>query len=238
MTKALVVLSGGQDSTTTLLLAREQYGNEGCKAITFDYGQQHRAEIDAAKAIAEYLGVNQFTVQIPGFAGNSPLTTGADPERYESFEQMSKIIGDRIEKTFIPGRNLVFLSIACSVAAGMGFDEVWTGVCQEDNANYPDCRGSFITALQLTVLEAMGHEINGPRIITPLLHLSKAETVAQAMRFGDDGQVALSLSHTCYVGTFPPCGTCHACVLRAEGFRVAGVPDPLILRAQAHVAAT
>lgn len=228
-TKALVVLSGGQDSTTCLFWAK-QYFDE-VHAITFDYGQRHRLELDAAQTVARQAQVvSHYTVGIPGLLkSTSPLVnSGAKLETYTDFKSMDKTIGNRVELTFVPMRNALFLNIAANYAISMGIRTLVTGVCEADNANYPDCRKAFIDAQMLTINMALG--INDFVIETPLIHMSKRESIRLAMSLPGCTD-ALAFSHTCYSGQFPPCGKCHSCVLRAHGFEEAGVIDPLLIRA-------
>lgn len=239
---ALVVLSGGQDSTTCLGWALNNY--ENVFAITFDYGQRHDRELESAKGVVDFFSrktgrvIPWEVLALPKgtLGGSSPLTDHDVPlERYTDHESMEKIIGDRIELTFVPMRNALFLTLAANRAAIWGCGVIVTGVCQGDNANYPDCREQFIWRMETAINEALGHttrplERNYTRIKTPLMHLSKAETVKMAEQLPHTYS-ALSYSHTAYDGSYPPVGTDHASVLRAHGFTNAGVPDPLILRA-------
>lgn len=226
---ALVVLSGGQDSTTCLFWAKQRFAE--VHAITFDYGQRHRIEIDAAIRVAELANVaTHRIVNVRGLMeSTSPLVDhSTELERYDSFEQMDEVIGDRVELTFVPMRNAFFLTLAANRALALKCRNLVTGVCQQDNANYPDCRESFVRLQQHTINSALG--ITDFVIHAPLMHLSKAESVKLAMET-PGAMEALAYSHTCYSGEFPPCGSCHACVLRAHGFEQAQVPDPLVMRA-------
>ena len=232
--KAMVVLSGGQDSTTCLMWAKARY--DEVHAITFDYGQKHRAEIHSAERVAALVGVSSHTVVNAAgmLKGRSPLVNpDVQLETYTDFNSMDSTIGNRIELTFVPLRNLLFLVIAANHALAKDCFDLVTGVCAMDNANYPDCTEAFILSAQSTIREALGMHRpdmrSGPQIeiVTPLLFLSKAETVDLARQF-PDWEAVMAESHTCYAGSVPPCGKCHACVLRAEGFRQAGVADPLV----------
>lgn len=232
MTKALVVLSGGQDSTTTLYWALNQGRWADISAVTFDYGQRHSIEIDAAKTISKMAGVKNHEIIRLGstmLKSTSPLTDPAAPlETYNNFEEMDTIIGDRVEKTFVPMRNALFLTVAANRAAAIGADYLITGVCQQDNANYPDCRIEFISAMEEMVNKALG--VNGFNILAPLMFKSKAQTVKLAMQL-PGCMDALAYSHTAYDGQYPPTSKDHASTLRAQGFLEAGIPDPLVLRA-------
>lgn len=237
MTKgsALVVFSGGQDSTTCLGWALANYDKVQC--ITFDYGQRHVREIEAASEVLVHFArayereeIPWEIVEVPNILHSaSPLTSANELETYASAEEMEKIIGDRVEKTFVPMRNTLFLTIAANRAVAAGIDTLVTGVCQEDNANYPDCRAVFIRALEDAFSESLGVE-QGIRIETPLMHRSKADTVRLALDTPYT-YAALAWSHTAYDGQFPPVGRDHASVLRAHGFEQAERPDPLVLRA-------
>jgi len=232
-TKALVVLSGGQDSTTTLFWAKEQY--DEIHAITFDYGQRHILELESAEKVAFMAGVasHEF-VKVPNcLISSSPLTSKNELERYENAAQMDAVIGTRREDTFVPMRNALFLTIAANRAEALGIRNIVTGVCQMDNANYDDCREIFIRATERYINTALGHDHRGtPQIyiMTPLMHLSKAETVRMSYRM-PQCWAALAFTHTSYDGKYPPTDMNHANVLRAQGFEEAGLPDPLVLRA-------
>lgn len=227
--KALVVLSGGQDSTTCLFWAK-QFAQE-VHAITFDYGQRHRIEIEAARKVAELAEVcTHEVVQVPNcLVSTSPLTSSNELERYESYEQMDKVIGDRVELTFVPMRNTLFLTIAANRAVALGCTHIVTGVCEQDNANYPDCREAYIRALETAINLSLG--VDYLQIETPLIHRTKADTVRLARSLGEQAWEALAWSHTSYDGKYPPTDNNHANVLRAQGFLEAGEPDPLVLRA-------
>lgn len=232
--KILVVLSGGQDSTTCLFWAKALLNspNDELHAVTFNYGQRHRIEIDAAIKVAELAGVTSHEViDVPScLRGASPLIDyDNELEKYESFEQMDKVIGNRVELTFVPMRNTLFLTIAANRAVVLGCSKIVTGVCQEDNANYPDCRERFINAMEFAINESLSPQ--HIEILTPLMHLSKAETVQMARDLGSAAWNALAFTHTSYDGKYPPTDNNHSNVLRAQGFVNAGLPDPLVLRA-------
>jgi 7-cyano-7-deazaguanine synthase len=230
--KLLVVLSGGQDSTTCLFWAKALAPHVQLHAITFDYGQRHRIEIEAAKKVATIAGVESHEiVQVPNcLHSTSPLTSDNELERYQDYSQMDKVIGNRVELTFVPMRNTLFLTIAANRAVELGCHGIVTGVCQEDNANYPDCRDEYIRALEKAMNLSLG--TNYLAIYTPLMFASKAETVRLAWDMRNYGAFrALAHSHTSYDGKFPPVDMNHSNVLRAEGFLQADLPDPLVLRA-------
>jgi len=224
---ALVLLSGGQDSTTCLYWAQKRWKN--VSALTIVYGQRHVVEIDAAAKIAADAGIEHEVLELSRLLhGTSPLV---NPEhevgQYENVEQLP----GGIEPTFVPCRNILFLTVAANRAVVKGYTNLVTGVCEEDYGGYPDCRADFIARMEEALQAGIwGVESDMPvRIHTPLMHLTKRETVELAV--GLDGCMeAMSHSHTCYKGMVPPCGKCHACILRAKGFADAGVEDPLLAR--------
>lgn len=234
ISKAMVVLSGGQDSTTCLYWAKRYFSE--VHAVTFDYGQSHSRELESAAIIAKMAGVaSHEVVKIPSLAGTSPLTNKSETlETYENAEQMEAVIGNRVEKTFVPMRNMIFLTYALNRAIALGIWRLVTGVCQEDNANYPDCRRMFVEATAHAATLALGGDRSDVDesvvIYTPLMDLTKADTVRLAASM-PDCMKALAYSHTAYSGEYPPKTQDHATVLRAKGFEEAGVPDPLIVRA-------
>lgn len=236
---ALVVLSGGQDSTTCLYWARQEF--EAVYAITFNYGQRHAIEIEAAKKIAFLAMIPHEVIEIPNcLVSSSPLTSSTELERYESAKQMEQVIGNRVELTFVPMRNTLFLTIAMNRAVALGFGNLVTGICQEDNANYPDCTEQFRFLFERMANTSLGlrppafnrnmEYVGGIAVHAPLMNCSKAETVWLANKLPGCME-ALAYSHTSYDGKYPPTDMNHANVLRAKGFEDADIPDPLILRA-------
>lgn len=228
--KALVVLSGGQDSTTCLAWAKKYFRE--VHAVTFDYNQRHRRELSAALAVARIFGVasHEMIELGPIMKGASPLTNpNAQLELYKDHDSMEKTIGDRIELTFVPMRNPLFLTIAANRAVVLGCSHIITGVCQADNANYPDCRQTFISSMQWMVQEALGMPGGAFNIHAPLMDLSKDQSIQLMMNLGGFG--ALAFTHTSYDGAYPPVGKDHATILRAHGFEKAMQPDPLVVRA-------
>ena len=227
--KCLVVLSGGQDSTTCLFWAKEQ-GYE-LHAVTFDYGQRHAIEIEAAKKVAQMAGVvSHEIVPVPNcLVSTSPLTSDNELEQYANHDEMEAIIGNRVEKTFVPMRNTLFLTIAMNRAVALGCDTLVTGICEADNANYPDCTELFRGYFEDLANTSLGL-INEFKVVAPLMYKSKAATVQLATTL-PGCMAALAYSHTSYDGKYPPIDMNHANVLRAKGFEDSGVPDPLVLRA-------
>ena len=223
--QAIVVFSGGQDSTTCLYWALQHFGHGNVEAITFDYGQRHRVEIDSAKKITQMANVRQIVLPIETFSaigGNALTDSCLTPKDTAN-------IGNTLPNTFVPGRNLIFLTFAAALAYLRGARHLIVGVAQTDYSGYPDCREKTLKALEV----ALRLGIDKPfELHAPLMHLSKAETIALAKRV--DAMEALSWSHTCYNGQVPPCGHCVSCKLRAKGFAEAGVLDPLIVRCQSQ----
>jgi 7-cyano-7-deazaguanine synthase len=219
MEKALVVLSGGQDSTTCLYWAIDRFGAEAVTSVTFDYGQRHRVELECATAVADFAGIGNTCLPIDTFAalGGDALTDSTIDIDHGADAQTG------LPNTFVPGRNLIFLTYAAAYAYQRNIDHLVTGVAQTDYSGYPDCREATISSLQQSLRLGMESDVT---IHTPLMHLSKKETVLLARDLG--ALPAMALTHTCYNGERPPCGTCAACELRAKGFAEAGIDDPLI----------
>jgi 7-cyano-7-deazaguanine synthase len=215
--KAVVVLSGGQDSTTCLWWAIDRFGRGNVSALTFDYGQRHRIELDCAARVAADAGVAREVLPIDTFAalGGNALT---DPSVTVSGGSSAGL-----PATFVPGRNLVFITFAAAWAWPRAIDNIVTGVAQTDYSGYPDCRQQTMDALARTLELGMERPF---RIHAPLMNLSKKQTVLLARDLG--ALDAMALTHSCYEGSRPPCGQCPACKLRAKGFSEAGIDDPLV----------
>lgn len=221
MKKAMVVFSGGQDSATCLAWAATMFDH--VEAISFAYGQRHKRELEAAKDIIGMFDIKHYRVMpVPALEGN-PVSglTSRDLNVSETDEKTG------LPKSFVPGRNLVFLTSAASYALGRGITDLVTGVCQTDYSGYPDCRRKTIDALEKAITLGNVNMLDRGvfNIHTPLMYLTKAETVLLARRL-PRGMQAVGKSWTCYEGGEKPCGKCPACELRAKGFAEAGVPDP------------
>lgn len=216
---ALVVLSGGQDSTTCLYWAIDRFGRDNVQAVSFDYGQRHRIELECAAAICAHAGIPTRCLPIDTFGalgGNALTDTSIDIAG-------SGRANASLPNTFVPGRNLIFLSFAAALGWQLGIRQLVTGVAQTDYSGYPDCRQETLRSLQQTLTLGM----DSPFVIhTPLMDLSKKQTVELAVELG--AMEAMGMTHTCYRGKRPPCGECPACELRARGFAEAGVHDPLL----------
>lgn len=209
MKRTIVVFSGGQDSTTCLIQALQQYDEVHC--ITFDYGQRHRAEIDVAKQIASKLKVHAhkiLDVSLLGELAISSLTRDNIPVPKFSTE------GSELPSTFVPGRNIMFLTLAAIYAYQVQAESVITGVCETDFSGYPDCRDEFVKVLNQAVNLGMAKDI---RFETPLMWLDKAETWALA-DYWQGLELVQNDTLTCYNGIQGiGCGECAACHLRANG---------------------
>lgn len=217
--QALVLLSGGQDSTTCLYWAVDRFGADAVHSLSFDYGQRHRIELDCAARIAATAGVSYRCLPIDTFAalGGNALTDNAIKVQSGSDDDAT------LPNTFVPGRNLIFLTFAAAYAYQRGITQLVTGVAQTDYSGYPDCRETTLTALQQSLRLGMELDVT---IHAPLMHRSKSETVQLAADL--NAIDVMAMTHTCYRGERPPCRQCAACVLRAKGFAEAGVADPLL----------
>lgn len=210
---AIVLLSGGQDSTTCLAWAVRKWGAGQVTALSFKYGQRHARELAASEKIANHFGVSRYVSEI-----NLPYKSAMNDSRQAITE------GDcGLPSTFLPGRNAVFLAVAGGLAKTLKANNLVIGICQTDYSGYPDCRDVFREGMEHTLRK--GLDFPELQIHAPLMHLTKAETVELTQRL--DCMEALALSHTCYEGEHPACGVCPACRLRLKGFADAGIPDPL-----------
>ena len=220
---AVVLLSGGIDSTTTLAIAIAN-GYE-TYALSFDYGQRHRIETEAARRVAKLLGANEHRVAKIDLRvfGGSALTDeiGVPKQRSE------REIAQNVPVTYVPARNTIFLAYALAWAEVIQTNEIFLGVNAIDYSGYPDCRREFIEAFEnlANVGTKAGVEGRSFQIHTPLIKLSKAEIIRKAVELGID----LSLTHSCYDPTPEglACGQCDSCLLRLKGFREAGIKDPI-----------
>ena len=225
---ALVVFSGGQDSTTCLIWALKKFKN--VSAITFNYKQRHNVEIECAKNIIEILNT-QKEVKIENLEKKSILEHKiVDISFLSNLLQTAMIQDLEIEydeetglpTTFVPGRNILFLTIAAAYAYQKKIKHMVAGVCQTDFSGYPDCRDSTIKSLQTTLKLGLDYDII---IHTPLMDKTKAESIKLMKNWG--GFDLFKYTHTCYKGERPGCGKCFACKLRLKGFKEVGLKDPL-----------
>ncbi len=225
--RAVCLLSGGLDSATCLAIARRE--NYECYCLSFDYGQRHQVELDAARRIAERLGAKEHQVirfDLRAFGGSALTGKEAVPKNRREEE-----ISSGIPVTYVPARNTIFLSFALAYAEVRGAADIFIGVNALDYSGYPDCRPEFIQAFETMANLATKAGVEGVttvRIQAPLQKLSKADIVRKAL----DLCLDLSLTHSCYDPDIHgcPCGGCDSCILRRKGFEEAGATDPALAR--------
>jgi 7-cyano-7-deazaguanine synthase len=224
---AVVLLSGGLDSTTAAAIARAQ--GFALHALTFDYGQRHRIEIERAAAVAKQLGVAQHVVvpvDLRRFGG-SALTSEIDVPKSRSLAE----IGHGIPVTYVPARNTIFLSFALAWAEVLAARDLFIGVNVLDASGYPDCRPEYIAAYERMANLATKAGVEGHRLTihTPLIAMTKADIIRAGLALGVD----YSLTTSCYDPSAEgaACGACDACLLRLKGFRESGTRDPIAYRA-------
>jgi 7-cyano-7-deazaguanine synthase len=217
--KAVVLLSGGLDSATVLAIARTE-GRE-CLAMTVVYGQRHQVELEAARRVAAAVGVTEHVVYPLDLRvfGASALTSDIEVPK-------DAVGAPGIPVTYVPARNTIFLALALGYAEARDADEIWIGVNALDYSGYPDCRADFIAAFQEVIWKGTrsGVERQLPRLVAPLLHLTKADIIRKGVRLGVD----YAVTHSCYdpAPDGRACGHCDSCLLRRRGFLDAGVEDP------------
>ena len=222
--KAIVLLSGGLDSTTTLAIAKSS--GYDLFAISFNYGQRHKIELELAKTVAREIKAKEhriINIDLRQFGG-SALTDDIDVPTHRGDEEMST----SIPITYVPARNTIFLSYALAYAEVIQCNNIFIGVTSVDYSGYPDCRPEFITAFEILANLATKAGVEGMdkiKIHTPLIHMTKAEIIKEGLSLGVD----YGLTHSCYdpneVGL--ACGNCDSCLLRLKGFKKLGVEDPL-----------
>ncbi|MDO8734793.1 MAG: 7-cyano-7-deazaguanine synthase QueC [Elusimicrobiota bacterium] len=212
--KAVVLLSGGLDSSTVLFIAKKKYRR--CSCLIFDYGQKHNRELKSAKKIAACAGSDYKTVKIFFPWKGSSLVDKNKKIPY------NKKVGGEIPSTYVPGRNTIFLSYALSFAETIDAKKIFIGANAVDFSGYPDCRPQYYK--NFNKLLAIGTKNGDIKVETPLLYKTKKEIVELAVRLG----VPLELTWSCYSGGKKPCGKCDSCILRAKGFALAGRKDPII----------
>ena len=221
MMKAVVLLSGGLDSSVTLSLAKSQ--GFDVYALSFDYGQKHHKELQRAQMIAERAHVSAhkiISLNMNSWGGSSLTDQNLEIEQGD-------IHRENIPNTYVPARNMVFLSIAASYAEAIGARHIFIGISEVDYSGYVDCREDFIQAMEQAINKGTvsGAVDNKPiKIHAPFIHSTKAEEITLGAKLGVD----FSLTWSCYRGEETPCGTCDSCLLRAKAFREAGIADPLV----------
>ncbi|MEX1028625.1 MAG: 7-cyano-7-deazaguanine synthase QueC [Paenibacillaceae bacterium] len=235
MKKAVIILSGGLDSTTCMGIADEQ--GYSLYPLTFDYGQRHRIELINARKVADYYGVGERMklITLPflrDFGGSALTDDQIDVPRMEAHkvETSNESMNNHNENedipvTYVPGRNLLFLSIATSYAEAIGAEAIYIGVNALDYSGYPDCRPNFIAKVNEVIALATKVGVQGGtmRIHTPLIDMTKADIVREGLRL----DVPYVLTTSCYNGGVEACGECDSCVLRLRGFAEAGSVDPI-----------
>lgn len=226
MTKALVLCSGGVDSTTLLAMAVEKYGAENVYALSISYGQRHDKEIQSAKAVAAHYGVEQRFLDLAAIFAESDcslLSHSTQDVPQESYaEQLAETEGNPVS-TYVPFRNGLFLSSAASMALSLGCSVLYYGAHHDDWAGnaYPDCSQEFVNAMNHAITEGTGGELH---MEAPFVQWNKADIVREGMKLG----VPYELTWSCYEGGDKPCGVCGTCIDRTAAFEANGVTDPLL----------
>ena len=222
--RAVVLLSGGLDSYTAAAIVKSQ--GFTLLALTIGYGQRHARELESARAVARALGVGrhlELHVDLRAIGGSALTSDEAVPHN-------RRLDAAGIPSTYVPARNTIFLSLALGWAEVLGAYDIVAGVNALDYSGYPDCRPEFIAAFEQVANLGTRAGVEGARfrVHTPLIALGKSDIIRRGLELGLD----YGLTHSCYdpAPAGRPCGTCDSCVLRARGFREAGVPDPLLLR--------
>jgi len=217
--RAVILLSGGLDSATVLAIARRE--GRACHALSFVYGQRHEVELAAARRVVGAVGVEEhivFPIDLRLFGGSALTGDEAVPK--------DAVDAPGIPVTYVPARNTIFLAVALGYAEARGAGEIWIGVNAVDFSGYPDCRPEFIDAFQRVIVTGTrsGVEHGEPRIVAPLMTMTKADIIRAGTAMGVD----YSLTHSCYDPDAAglACGHCDSCLLRSRGFAEAGVPDP------------
>lgn len=205
MTQALVIFSGGQDSTTCLFQAIAEFGAANVQAMTFAYGQRHAIELERAAWIAQDLGVKQTVLDL------SLISTITNNALMDENAQID--VSGSLPNTFVDGRNALFLLYAAIYAKSQNIKTIFVGVCETDFSGYPDCRDVFVKSMNVSLNLAMAYDFN---IRTPLMYLTKKETWALADKLGAFDYIRQH-THTCYLGVDGGCHECPSCVLRERG---------------------
>ncbi len=222
MAEAIVLLSGGLDSSTVLALAIER--GYDVVALSFDYGQRHLRELESARKVAAHLGAKEHIV-LKVNLGELLASSLTRPREEIPIDRARDEIPKTIPSTYVPGRNIIFLSIASSLAESRGANAVFIAANAVDFSGYPDCTPEFIESFQemLRIGTKAGAEGKPIMIEAPVIRMSKAEIVKEAVRL----KVPLEMTWSCYKGGPKACGRCDSCRLRLEGFAAAGVTDPI-----------
>jgi 7-cyano-7-deazaguanine synthase len=223
MTKmAVCLISGGIDSCVTAHLAKKD--GYDIYALTFNYGQRHKKEVECAKKIASSLNAKKHVlldIDLAKFGGSSLTDNSKSIERDHTLDE----IGKTIPSTYVPGRNTVFLSIALAYAESIDADAIYIGVTSADYSGYPDCRPEYIEAFQKMANLANKRGVEGKpiKIFAPLIHMTKAQIINEGTKL----RVQFENTWSCYAGDKKACGRCDSCLLRLKGFKEAGIKDPI-----------
>ncbi len=224
--KALVLFSGGVDSTTCLGLAIERFGRENVETLSIFYGQKHEKEIQAAAKVLEYYEIKGQTIDLTEmftFSDCSLLSRSEGEIPKSSYEEQLKERAGSPVATYVPFRNGLFLSAAASIGFAKGCSYLYYGAHRDDAAGnaYPDCSERFYNAMNEAIIEGSGHQ---NRLEAPFINKNKAQVVAEGLRL----QVPYELTWSCYEGGEKPCGICGTCIDRRKAFEVNGIQDPAI----------
>jgi 7-cyano-7-deazaguanine synthase len=224
--KALVLFSGGLDSSTCLALAIEKYGKENVLALSISYGQKHSKEINAARAVAEYYGTELVSLDLaPIFEGSDCALLEGSNQAIPKGDYANQLVSSdgKPVSTYVPFRNGLFLSCAASVALSRGCGVIYYGVHSDDAAGsaYPDCSSDFNDHMSKAISIGSAQQL---KVVAPFVDRTKAQVVAQGLRLG----VPYELTWSCYEGNDKPCGCCGTCIDRAKAFAANGVKDPAL----------
>lgn len=224
--KALVLFSGGVDSTTCLALAIERFGKENVEPLSIFYGQKHKKEIEAAKKILSFYGISGMELDLSAmfdFSDCSLLSHSAMEIPQESYEEQLKSTNGKPVSTYVPFRNGLFLSAAASIGLAKHCSYIYYGAHRDDAAGnaYPDCSEDFFAAMNHAVWEGSGKQI---QLLAPFICKNKAQIVKEGLRL----QVPYELTWSCYAGGEHPCGVCGTCIDRKRAFALNGVTDPAL----------
>lgn len=221
MNKAVVLLSGGLDSAVTLYIAKKM--GYDCHCLLMEYGQRHKKEIAGAKKIAKEAGAKTHVVKLDlPWKGSSLTDRSVSMPSGRTAGQIKRF---GIPSTYVPSRNTIFLSIASSLAEEIGAGSIFIGAHNQDSSGYPDCRKDYLKAFNEAI--KLGTKAGNEKKLSlrfPLVEKSKKDIINTGLKLG----VPFELTWSCYSGTRSPCGTCDSCVLRAKGFKEAGIKDPLV----------